>query len=42
MLIFGRTNGASTAGIYIYECQFSDGEFISVGASQVALNAPVV
>lgn len=44
MLIFGRMNSLTTAGVYIYESQSLVGinELISVGTSQIILEEPVV
>lgn len=44
MLIFGRTLGAATAGIYAYEsASFAgNGELVSVGIAQIALTKPVL
>ena len=44
MLIFGRTRGVATAGIYIYESEslIGNGDVVSVGMSQVNLEMPVV
>jgi len=44
MLIFGRTGGRSTAGVYVYEshARGEKSELISVGQAQIELEAPVV
>jgi hypothetical protein len=44
MLIFGRTHGMATAGIYVYESEslLSNGDVVSVGMSQLNLEKPVV
>ncbi len=44
MLIFGRMNSLTTAGVYIYESQSLVGinELISVGTSQIILEEPVI
>lgn len=44
MLIFGRTRGQSSAGIYIYESQSlsHEKELVSIGEAQVALGVAVV
>ena len=44
MLIFGRTRGKATAGIYIYESEslVGNGDVVSVGMSQMNLEKPVV
>ncbi len=44
MLIFGRTAGAGTAGVYVYEgLSATHGEqSITVGVTQLALAEPVV
>lgn len=44
MLIFGRMLGMPKAGIYLYESQSQaqETEFISVGTTQIELEAPVV
>jgi hypothetical protein len=43
MLIFGRTAGRPTAGVYIYEsAAITQGtEFISVGEAQIVLEEPI-
>ena len=44
MLIFGRTLGTASAGVYIYESEELCGnrEIITVGMAQLHLESPVV